>query len=59
MKGGYRCGKGTLTFGPNALEKTYRGLFADDEMEGQGELLFKDGSQYRGRFYRGVLEGDA
>ena len=58
MKGGYRSGKGNFTFESGAAEKMYKGKFTDDEIDGQGELALKDGSTYRGKFSKGVPDGE-
>lgn len=57
MQGGYRHGKGILTFGPESKELTYKGRFEGDEMHGEGELVLKNGDIYRGKFVQGVLSG--
>ena len=50
MKDGYREGQGTLEFGAESPFKTYKGNFSQDEMEGEGQLMLRDGNSYRGRF---------
>lgn len=50
MKEGARNGKGTITFAASHPERVYKGWFVNDEFDGQGELLFKNGDIYRGKF---------
>ena len=59
VRQGLRNGKGTLTFGGNHAERVYKGWFVNDEMEGQGELTFKNGDTYRGKFVQSSLDGQA
>ena len=59
MRGGYREGKGTLTFDADCDEKIYKGYFSKDQFQGQGELLFKKGDIYRGKFINSVLDGQS
>lgn len=57
MKDGARSGKGTLTFGGSFAERVYKGWFVNDEIDGQGELIFKNGDIYRGKFAESSLDG--
>ena len=42
----------------HAYAWTYRGSFANDQMDGQGVLLYGTGNVYTGAFVKGVFEGD-
>mmetsp|Transcript_8010 Transcript_8010/g.13316 ORF Transcript_8010/g.13316 Transcript_8010/m.13316 type:complete len:166 (+) Transcript_8010:37-534(+) len=49
-----RHGKGVFTFG----EEIYTGDWADDAMNGDGEIKFASGSSYSGQFMNNMFHGD-
>jgi len=58
MKMGYRDVYGTVHFGPSSPYERYKGSFSEDEMEGQGELVMRDGTLFIGKFETGVPHGE-
>ena len=51
-----REGKGRMVFGEGEMRE-YEGDWRNDEMEGQGELVWRDGRVYRGGFIGGKYQG--
>ena len=46
-----------FTYNEYHLKEVYEGDFKDDKMEGQGKILFKDGSTYEGEMVNDNCEG--
>ena len=49
-----RHGEGVQTFSDKS---EYTGQWAEDKMDGHGQLAFSNGSEYKGSFVNGTFEG--
>merc|ERR1711988_132080 len=57
FKDGKRNGQGTITFVNHVKYVKYEGKFNDNEFV-QGIMIYKDGSNYNGDFYKGNFKED-